>query len=697
MKERKKQKVLIDTGVLLEHPDIITSIRDKGHWPVLLAEALTTLIERRSQPTSHGRHAERVLSQIEGGKAYAIKRFPTGDTLRDCDHLAEFRYDGAPAFLFKRQRSTQQSGVGGLIEIASQYGMTVVTRDDQVVKLAADAKVLCYKWPLEEKLNAPRHVSEPPPPPPSPPAPVPLKLIPFKLYTTPLCSADVELSVRALPGANESVVIPGGKEIRLGQKINAGGEGVIYETDAPGMVCKIYHSDKLTSLKRQKIELMVSRKIDRVGICWPAELVLNKHGEFVGYLMPRADGKTMQASMVVKAVLLKNFPNWQRIDLVNLCLAFLEQVRYLHSLNILVGDINPQNLLITQDSKRLWLVDTDSFQVEGFPCPVGTVTFTAPEIQGQAYGNFLRSMQHELFAVATMLFMILLPGKPPYSQLGGGSTVENIKAKKFPYRDFNDKENFSGENAPHGSWGIIWNHLSRDLRSAFHRTFSRDDRLTLNEWISLLERYRFSIKKNWCGNEIFPTSYFFIRDPIEVECGRCKSKTTASQKYAQAQAKKGMKVWCQDCFKQNKLTRMADESLKDKLEAEKKYQGRPATVQAVTRAALGQQVVRPSSGNQGSRTAAAAHSSSGHQGARPTAAPRPAPAAVPAASQSAATRPAVAPAQRDHPQPQSTPTPKRHPPIFAPRHAQPKPVAQPPIVLRVARLLRKLWISIFFK
>lgn len=692
MTERKKQRVLIDAGVLLEHPDIITDIRDKQHWPVLPAEALMALIERRSQPTSQGRNAERILGQIEGGKAYAIKRFPTGEILLDGDHLAEFRFDGAPAFLFKRQRYAQQAAAGRLIEIAIQYGMTLVTCDDQVVKHAATANVVCHKWPLEEKPHPPRKESVPPP--------APQKLVPFKLHSTPLRSADVQLRVKDLPGANDAVLTADGNELRLGQEVSQGGEGVIYETSTPGMVCKIYHSDKLTSLKRQKIELMVSRKIDRVGICWPTEIILNKHREFVGYIMPRADGKTMQASMVVKAVLLKNFPKWQRIDLVNLCLAFLEQVRYLHSLNILVGDINPQNLLITQDSKRLWLVDTDSFQVEAFPCPVGTVTFTAPEIQGQAYGNFLRSMQHELFAVATMLFMILFPGKPPYSQLGGGSTAENIKSKKFPYRDFNDKENFSGENAPHGSWGIIWNHLSKDMRAAFHRTFSRDDRLTLDEWVKLLERYQFSIKKNWCGNEIFPTSYFFIRDPIVVECGRCKTKTTASQKYAQAQAKKGMKVWCQDCFKENKLKRMAEESLKDKLEAEKKYQGRPASVQ-VALTASAHQIARHSAAHQRASQAAAPHSSSAHQGARPAAAPRSAPAAGTAAgtavAQSPAPRPPVAPAQRVNPPPQATPTPKRHPPIFAPPHAQPRPSAQPPFASRVARLLRKLWISIFFK
>lgn len=681
MTERKKQKVLIDAGVLLEHPDIIRSIREKQNWPVLLAEALTTLMERRSHPTVQGHHAERVLGQIEGSKASAIERFPAGDSLQAGDHLAEFRYDGAPAFLFKRLRFTEQAAAGRVIEVARDYGMTVVTRDDQVVSLAAKANVVCYKWPLVEKSRTSPKDNFPPVGSKEPD--------PFKPHKIPLSSADVRLVVKVFPCANENVVTSAGRQVRLGKKLSEGGEGVIYETSSQELVCKIYHPDKLTSLKRKKIELMVTRKIDRAGICWPTDLVFNQYAEFIGYLMPRAQGKTMQGAMFVKPVLLKTFPTWQRVDLVNLCLAFLEQLRYLHSLNILVGDINPQNLLVTQDSEKLWLVDTDSFQIEAFPCPVGTVNFTAPEIQGKGYESFLRSTQHELFAVATMLFMILFPGKPPYSQQGGGSPAENIKNKKFPYRDASDKENFSGENAPHGSWAVIWNHLSKDIQAAFHRSFSRDERLTLEEWIELLKRYRFAIRKNWRSNEIFPSSYFFIHDPVEVICGRCNTKTTASQKYALAQAKKGMKVWCQDCFKQNRLKRMAEESYKEGLEAEKKHLGRPAPIPQIPRAPV---VPHPASPPHTTCAAApsrpmrtTAHVSKQAAANRPT-----------AQAQTATPRAATPPTQRANPQPRATPVPGGRSPIVAPSRARLGAASKPTLMAKGRRLLRRLWLAIFF-
>lgn len=664
MTERKKQRVLIDAGVLLEHPNIITEIRVKGHWPVILAEAMTRLMECRTYSTSQGRNADHVLSQIEGSQAFVIKSFPTGEALQAGDHLAQFQYAGAPAFLFKRQHHSAESAVARTMEVASHYGMTLVTCDDQVARLAAGAKIVCFKWPLEDRGPALKETSLPA---------KPEKAAPFNVFKTPLSSPDIKLAAKAFPSANDMVFTSKGERVRLGQKLSEGGEGVIYETSSSGSVCKIYHPDKLTSLKRQKIELMVTRTIEQPGICWPSALIFNHHAEFVGYLMPRAQGKTIQGSMFVKPLLLKTFPTWQRIDLVNLCLAFLEQIRYLHSLNILVGDINPQNLLITQDSNRLWLADTDSFQVEAFPCPVGTVNFTAPEIQGRGYESFLRTTQHELFAVATMLFMILFPGKPPYSQQGGGSPAENIKAKKFPYRDFSDKENFSGENAPQGSWGIIWNHLSKDMRAAFHRTFSRDERLTVEEWIKLLGRYQYSIKKQWCGNEIFPTSYFFIRDPIEVACGRCGARITTSQKYATAQANRGMKVWCQDCHKQHRLKRMAEQSYKEGLEAERKQRGRPAPAPPIARPTPSPSI----------RPAAAPHP----MPVTAPAAPRPAPQPFLGSGRPVASPPRVAP---------QSPAPSRQPQSAQPR-AKPKPASHPPFISRAARLVRKLWFAIFFK
>ncbi|KPC48220.1 Uncharacterized protein AC509_0472 [Pseudomonas amygdali pv. morsprunorum] len=560
MTEPKIQKVLIDAGVLLAYPDIITKIRIKQNVPVLFAEAIPILIDQRARPTDYGRNAERVLQQIEGDQALEVKAFPDGSSVLQGDLLASFTFDGAPAYIFKRKQFMAQTASTRLLEVASQYRMSLVTIDIQLMSQAKANGVACHMWVPDSQAKDSRNLK------------------PFTLHSKPTCVANERLAFRILPAVGDLVKTGTGKNLRLVKEISKGGEGVIYETNEPSLVCKIYHAKELTTLRRQKIELMVTRKISRSDICWPIEMAYNQHSEFVGYVMPRAEGKTMFSGIFVKPAFLKNFPTWKRIDLVNVCLAFLEQIRFLHSLNILVGDINANNLLVTRDSTKLWMVDTDSFQIEAFPCPVGTIAFTAPEIQGERYGNFMRTKEHELFSVATMLFMILFPGKTPYSQQNGGTQAENIKARNFPYRDHDDAENFSGDNAPEGDWQTIWNHLKPDVRKAFQKTFRGGERISVDRWIDLLKGYRSAIEKEANGNEVFPSSFYFVRDPIVVPCGRCKNTITASKKYVEKQAKKGFKPWCQSCHKKHRLTTMARESLKKTQEAERKNQGRPPIV-----------------------------------------------------------------------------------------------------------------------
>ena len=368
----------------------------------------------------------------------------------------------------------------------------------------------------------------------------------------PTIERPTSLTVAGIPTEGDIVSSGDHGRVRLLKTLSAGGEGTIFETDRGDRVCKIYHKDRLTSLRKKKVELMLSRKIVKEGICWPVDFVTDSSGQFVGYLMPRAKGKPMQHTMFVKPVLEKSLPAWSRIDLVNLCIAFLDKIAYLHSINIIVGDINPLNVLVTDQSNNLWIVDTDSFQIEGFPCPVGTVNYTAPEIQGINYAEFMRTREHELFAVATMLFMILHPGKPPYAQQGGGDPADNIKKQNFAYPYGKD---VSGK-APEGPWQNIWANLPGKIKEAFWNTFKNNQRIDVADWKKLLKLYRSEILKGWHSNEIFPTT-FKIVDPIEVVCGNCSEKVTASEKRYQRMISEGKPYYCGKCMANIRLQILA--------------------------------------------------------------------------------------------------------------------------------------------
>ena len=305
------------------------------------------------------------------------------------------------------------------------------------------------------------------------------------------------LPVSELPSESSSVVGAKSGPIRLVSRIAGGGEGTVYRTDRPGMVCKVYHPACLTQARRAKLLLMTSRDVQIDGVCWPHEVVSNSRGEFVGFTMPSASGEMLRTSVFAKALLAKHFPQWTRIELTELAITMLRTIRELHYIGVLVGDVNPQNILVT-DQHHICIVDVDSMQVEGFPCTVGTETFTPPERLGIPYTDFLRTHEDELFAVATLLFQTLFPGKAPYAAQGGGDVKENMKAMRFAY----GKE--ADGRPPVGAWQFIWSHLNPRLKEAFTGVFARGDRVGIDDLVQALEMSLREMREGKRDLSLFP-------------------------------------------------------------------------------------------------------------------------------------------------------------------------------------------------
>ena len=319
------------------------------------------------------------------------------------------------------------------------------------------------------------------------------------------------IKVTLIPEKSDFVIINGNK-VKLGKEIGKGGEGIIYEV-GNNQICKVYKKEKLTVLRHEKLKLMVSKQLSCNGVCWPREIVFNERSEFVGYIMDKASGIPMQTAMFVKPVLEKNFPKWRRLNLVTLCINILDKIVYIHDRNIIIGDINPLNILIKNDTE-VYFVDTDSYQIESYPCPVGTVNFTAPEIQNKDFKAFFRTIEHEYFAVATLMFMALLPGKPPYSQQGGSNPSINIKNMDFSY-PLGEQSN---KKVPQGPWRYIWSHLPYKVKELFYNSFTTNSRPTPKVLLDALTDYKHYLenphKYDNFSNEIFPNKFKELKKPF---------------------------------------------------------------------------------------------------------------------------------------------------------------------------------------
>ncbi len=370
----------------------------------------------------------------------------------------------------------------------------------------------------------------------------------FQLYGAPIQEKDVLVNASILPSIQDPVFSDKYGKLHLINEIGNGGEGRIYLTDK-GLVCKIYFREKSTLLKLNKLKLMLNNSITSDGVCWPKDLIFNSNNEFIGYIMDKGVGKPMQTAMYVKPVLQKNFPQWTRKDLVNISINILEKINYLHQRNVIIGDINPLNILIDNDKNilNIYFVDTDSYQIENYPCPVGTVNHTPPEIQGKDYKTFLRTFEQEYFAVATLLFMILLPGKPPYSQQGGSDPAHNIRSRDFPY-PFGEQ---SSKKAPYGPWKFIWSNLPFYLKSAFYDIFKNDKRKPTKEWLDLMNRYLSDLEKKFVSDELFPTKYKLV-NPIKINCSRCHNEVSDNKDWIEQLKSQGKDYVCEKCRKRKR-------------------------------------------------------------------------------------------------------------------------------------------------
>jgi len=366
----------------------------------------------------------------------------------------------------------------------------------------------------------------------------------FRICVTITTLAEKEIIINKVPGVNSVLYTNDDQKIQLGSVIKPGGEGTVYNVDDK-FVAKIYFKDKLTTRKKEKVLLIINSGIRIPGVCFPSKALYNEQREFVGYLMPLAKGRSLDGSFFKGEIgVSRYFGNWTRADLVTLALTILYVIKKLHSEGILLGDINGSNILVNKP-QEVYFVDTDSYQINEFPCPVGTETFTAPEIQGFRYDTFLRTRENENFAVATLLFKLLMFGMDPYAHQGGESIAKNIKTGDFSF-PFQEKSN---KKIPDGDWRFFWSHLYFPIKKCFYETFRSgecqydpDSRPNDGVWFKLLSGYKLRLEKGEQdpeSNKMFPKTY--KKDPSQtyVVCKLCN--TEVNDKYV-------TKGYCSNCL-----------------------------------------------------------------------------------------------------------------------------------------------------
>jgi DNA-binding helix-hairpin-helix protein with protein kinase domain len=289
----------------------------------------------------------------------------------------------------------------------------------------------------------------------------------------------------------------------------AGGEGTVHPlVDDDALLAKIYNRPpSLQTVEKLTWMVRTGSPTLRQIAAWPTELLFDKpDGREVGFLMPRFTEHQPIHHLYNPAQRLKYFPraDWSFLAAAaRNCAAAFEEV---HAVGCLVGDINQSNVLVSSRA-TIGLIDCDSFQVQAngrlFLCEVGVPHYTPPELQHRNFTGLARTLNHDRFGLAVLLFQLLFMGRHPYAgrYLGAGDLPFEQFIQEFRFAYGPQASALRMEQPPHT---LALDGVSPAVAQLFRCAFERgseaiDARPTATQWLQALDEFRSGLKP--CPND----------------------------------------------------------------------------------------------------------------------------------------------------------------------------------------------------
>ncbi len=292
-------------------------------------------------------------------------------------------------------------------------------------------------------------------------------------------------------------LLVGGQSVRLGPRIGKGGEGEVYKVEGLDCAAKVYTlNDKAN--REPKIAAMI-RSLSQYNsqyAAFPLAIAHQKDGRFAGFLMNLVSGRKALHELYSPAARKKTFPHADYRFLVRAAINVARAVASVHASNCVIGDINHSGFLIS-DSAEATLIDADSFQiVDGsrhYLCRVGVPEYTPPELQGKKLGEVLRTVDHDAFGLAVIIFQLLCMGRHPFS--GAYSSGEMpIEQAIREYRFVYSRKRSVGMSPPPGS--VDFGVFPPDVRESFDAAFGPGTkRPSAQHWVHVLTSLERSLQR----------------------------------------------------------------------------------------------------------------------------------------------------------------------------------------------------------
>jgi DNA-binding helix-hairpin-helix protein with protein kinase domain len=281
---------------------------------------------------------------------------------------------------------------------------------------------------------------------------------------------------------NIPALLCAGVPLLTSERIGRGGEGeVLAVADDPGRAVKLYLQPD--AAHETKVRAIVAARLAErcASVAFPLQLVQHADGRFAGFTMRRVSDSQPVFELFATGSRRERFPLADWAFLVRTATNVARVVAQVHAGGAVIGDINSSGLLVSQQA-MVTLIDADSFQVAGHRCRVGMPEYTPPELQGVRFGEIDRTVDHDAFGLAVMIFQLLALGRHPHAGVRSGRAIPietAITQGRFAYSLIREV----GSRPPPGA--LMLGDLPLGTRTLLERAFALrlGPRPTAAEWV----------------------------------------------------------------------------------------------------------------------------------------------------------------------------------------------------------------------
>jgi DNA-binding helix-hairpin-helix protein with protein kinase domain len=277
--------------------------------------------------------------------------------------------------------------------------------------------------------------------------------------------------------------------------LGKGGEGSVFSIhNQSDFALKLYLTH-LAAERHAKIANMVSAKLHASAafVAYPIDTVFASDGRFSGFTMRIMPGRKPAHQLYSPTGRKAAFPKATYPMLVRASANIAKAVHNVHSTGCVIGDINHSGVLVSEDATVV-LIDSDSFQFSfngiTYPCKVGVPEFTPPELQGKDLSKLIRSVNHDNFGLAVLLFYTLMMGRHPFAgrYLGQGDMPMDRAIAEFRFAYSSRRGAMLMEPPPNvPTLADLPLRVSDAFEGSFGPSGSTGVRPSASEWISILD------------------------------------------------------------------------------------------------------------------------------------------------------------------------------------------------------------------